>query len=130
MFTEEHTTSVSASAVGMEFMSVLSAGVAPLSMSALNPPMKYAHGFCCGVEGAGVFDVVVFAAGSGDDSDGCDGDAFVYDGDAQLGFDSFAHTHQVFSAGGDFVVDFLAGYRAVGVGAVEQGDAHGDGADI
>ena len=41
MFTEEHTTSVSASAVGMEFMSVLSAGVAPLSMSALNPPMKF-----------------------------------------------------------------------------------------
>ena len=31
---------------------------------------------------------------------------------------------------GDLVVNLAAGYFAVGVGAVEQGDAHGDGANV
>ena len=30
----------------------------------------------------------------------------------------------------DFVVDFLAGGLGIGVSAVQQGDAHGDGADV
>ena len=41
IFTDEHTTSVSASAAGIESMSTLSEGVAPLSISALNPPIKF-----------------------------------------------------------------------------------------
>ena len=90
------------------------------------------HADClgCRVEGAGEFYVVLIAGGACHQRDGGDGDALVDNRDAELGLDAFADADEVRCATGDLVVDFAAGYFAVGVGAVEQGDAHGDGANV
>ena len=69
-------------------------------------------------------------AGPGNHGDGGDGDALVDNGDAVLPGDVLAGFHQVLGVAADFVVDLLAGLVHIGVDAVQQGDAHGDGADI
>ena len=119
MSTEEQTTSVSASARGMERISFVSEG----------------HAFVD--EGTEATDEVhsdCLAAASG-----CgrilrsprhwrrlppvrwgDGDALVDNWDAELSFDTFADADKVCGTAGDLVVNFAAGYFAVGVGAVEQ----------
>ena len=90
------------------------------------------HADCFGscVEGASEFYVVFIVGGACHQRDGCDGDTLVDNRDAELSFDTFADTDEVCSAAGDFVVDFAAGYLAVRVGAVEQGDTHSDGANV
>ena len=90
----------------------------------------HAHGFGRRVEGAGELHVVLVIGCTGHQRDGGDGDALVDNRDAELGLDAFADAHEVCRAGGDLLVNLAAGYFAVGVGTVEQGDAHGDGADI
>ena len=69
-------------------------------------------------------------ASPGNHGDGGDGDALVDNGDAVLPGDVLAGFHQVLGVAADFVVDLLAGLVHIGVDAVQQGDAHGDGADI
>ena len=86
--------------------------------------------FGCCVKGAGEFYVVLVTGGACHQCDGGDGDTLVDNRDAELSFDTFADADEVCSAAGDFVVDFAAGYFAVGVGAVEQGDTHSDGANV
>ena len=90
----------------------------------------HAHSLGRCVEGASELHVVLVLGCTGHQCDGGDGDALVDNRDTELGFDAFADTHEVGRAGSNLLVDFAAGYFAVGVGAVEQGDAHGDGADI
>ena len=82
------------------------------------------------VEGAGELHVVLIVGGACHQCDGGDGDALVDNRDAEFGFDTFANADEVCRAAGDLVVNLAAGYFAVGVGAVEQGDAHGDGANV
>ena len=62
--------------------------------------------------------------------DGRDGDALVDDGDAQLRLDGAAHGHQALGAAADLVIDLLGAAGGVGIGAVPQRHAHGDGSDI
>ena len=82
------------------------------------------------VEGAGELHVVLIVGGACHQRDGGDGDALVDNRDAELSFDTFADADEVCGAAGDLVVDFAAGYLTVRVGAVEQGDTHGDGANV
>ena len=82
------------------------------------------------VEGAGELYIVLIAGGACHQCDGGDGDALVDNRDAEFGFDTFANADEVCRAAGDLVVNLAAGYFAVGVGTVEQGDAHGDGANV
>ena len=82
------------------------------------------------VEGTSELYIVLVAGGACHQRDGGDGDALVDDRDAELSFDTFADADEVCGAAGDLVVDFAAGYFTVRVGAVEQGDAHGDGANV
>ena len=90
----------------------------------------HAHGFCCGVECASILKIFAFSAGRRDHGNWGYGNALIHDRYAQLNFDTFTYAHQVFSAGGDFVVDFAACHIAVRVGTVQERDAHGNGADI
>jgi hypothetical protein len=62
--------------------------------------------------------------------DGGDGNALVDDGNAELPLNGLAGGHQLFGPAADFVVDLPAGGPGVGVAAVQQGDAHGNGADV
>src|SRR5699024_10229290 len=50
--------------------------------------------------------------------------------DAVLGCNRIDNRHQVFGAGDDLVVNLFAGFAAVRVDAVQQADAHCDGAHI
>ena len=82
------------------------------------------------VQRQGQGDEVLAFAGRAGDGDGRDGDALVDDGDAELALDIAAGLDQLFGAGADLVVDLVAAAAHVLVGAVQQGDAHGDGADV
>ena len=65
-----------------------------------------------------------------DHAHGGDADALVDDRHAQLAFQLAAHAHQIARHAGHFVIDGLRGF-AVGVFlAVQQADAHRDGADV
>ena len=61
---------------------------------------------------------------------GGDGDAFVDDGDAELPLNGLAGGHQVLGPAGDLVIDLLTGGLWIGIGAVQQGDAHGNGTHV
>ena len=82
------------------------------------------------VQGQGEGDVVLRAAGGGHQGHGGHGDPLIDDGDAELPLDGFAGGHQLFRAAGDLLVDLGAGGLGVGVAAGEEGDPHGDGADV
>ena len=58
------------------------------------------------------------------------GDALVYNGNAVFPFDGAAGFHQFFRPPTDFVVHPPGAFPGGGVGAVPEGDAHGDGADV
>ena len=89
-----------------------------------------AHGLGSPVQGGGEGDVVAALAGSGHQRDRGHRDSLVDNGDAELPLDILAGGDQVLGPAADLVVDLLAGGFGIGVGAVQQGDAHGDGADI
>ena len=89
-----------------------------------------AHLLAGGVEGLGKVHRVGVRAGAQQHGDGGDADALVDDGDAVLGADVLHSRNEPGGAGGDLVIDFFAGFPGVRVDAVQQADAHGDGAHV
>ena len=82
------------------------------------------------VHGHGEGDVAARLRRPGHKSHGGDGDAFVDDGDAELPLNGLAGGHQVLGPAGDLVIDLLTGGLWIGIGAVQQGDAHGNGTHV
>ena len=82
------------------------------------------------VQGQGKGHAVLRLAGPGHQGHGSDGNALVHDGDAELPLDVLAGLDQLLRIPGDLVVDLLTGPLRVRVTAAQQGDAHGDGADV
>lgn len=82
------------------------------------------------IQGFGVGHIVRVIAGPRNQRNGRHRDALVDDWNAKLSFDAFALGYQVFSHSGNFVINFAAGFFAVGVDAVHQRDPHGNGTDI
>ena len=62
--------------------------------------------------------------------DRSDGDTLIDDRDAVVAFDGLAGGNEVLGIGSDLAVDVVAGLVDIVRGAVEQRDAHGDGADV
>ena len=97
-------------------------------------PGQYIAGFIAGpgrpVQRQGEGHVVLRLAGACHQGHGGDGDALVDDGNAELPLDGLAGDHQFFCLTADLFIDLPAGGLGVGVGAVQQGDAHGNGADV
>ena len=89
-----------------------------------------AHLLAGGVEGLGKVHRVGIRAGTQQHGDGGDADALVDDGDAVLGADVLHSRNEPGGAGGDLVINFFAGFPGVRVDAVQQTDAHGDGAHV
>ena len=86
----------------------------------------------CLVKRVGDLDEVLarLAAAGADQRDRGDGDALVDDRDAVVAFDGLAGGNEVLGIGSDLAVDVVAGLVDIVRGAVEQRDAHGDGADV
>ena len=82
------------------------------------------------VHGHGKGHIALTLGGAGDQRHGCDRNALVDDGDAELPLDGLAGRHQPVRLPGDLLVDLPAGGLGVGIGAVQQGDAHRNGTDI
>ena len=82
------------------------------------------------VHGGGKGHIVLGAGRPGHQGHGGDRDAFVDDRDAELRLDIPAGAHQLVRRGGDLVVDLPAGGVGIRVAAVQQADAHGDGAHV
>ena len=82
------------------------------------------------VHGHGEGDVAARLRRPGHQGHGGDGDAFVDDGDAELPLNGLAGGHQVLGPAGDLVIDLLTGGLWIGIGAVQQGDAHGNGTHV
>ena len=80
-------------------------------------------GFCNGR-------IVLRAAGVRHDGDGCDGNALIDDGNAEIPLDIFARMDKIFRRAGDLVVNTLAEAVYILRGTVAQGNAHCNGADI
>src|SRR5699024_9924829 len=59
-----------------------------------------------------------------------DGDALVDDRNTQLGFDTLTHLNEVLSLSGYSVINSLAGLFHGGASTAQQGNTHGNGADI
>ena len=62
--------------------------------------------------------------------DRSDGDTLIDDRDAVVAFDGLAGGHEILGIRGDLVVDVLADLVDAVGGAVQQADAHGDGAHV
>ena len=73
---------------------------------------------------------ILRVAGTGHQRHGGDGDALIDDGDAELALDVVTRLHQMLGVAGDLVIDFIAAALGILTDAVQQGDAHGDGADV
>ena len=71
-----------------------------------------------------------FARACADQGNRGDGDALIDDRNAVVAFDGLAGGNEVLGIGGDLAVDVVAGLVDIVRGAVEQRDAHGDGADV
>ena len=82
------------------------------------------------VHGGGEGNIVGRAGRPRHQRHGGDGDTFVDDGNAELILNLPAGFHQLLGGGGDLVVNLPAGGVGVRVAAVQQADAHGDGADV
>ena len=91
-----------------------------------------AHFLARAIERMGDFHEVFrrFAGRSAHERDGSHGDALVDDGNAEFALDGFARCDQVAGARGDFGVDAVAKLVHVIACAVEQADAHGNGAHV
>ena len=82
------------------------------------------------IHGEGKGHKVLRVAGTGHQRHGGDGDALIDDGNAELALDVVPRLHQMLGVAGDLVIDFIAAALGILADAVQQGDAHGDGADI
>ncbi len=82
------------------------------------------------VQRRGERDIVLRLGGGRHQGDGGDGDALVHNGDPELPLDLFAGFHQALRAAGDLLVDLPAGSLRIRIRAGQQGDPHGNGADI
>ena len=90
----------------------------------------HAAGLARPVKGQGEGNVILRVAAARHQRHGGDGDALVDDGDAEFAFDIPARLHQLFRTAADFVVNFVTAALGILADAVQQGDAHGDGADV
>ena len=84
---------------------------------------------CRAVECASDVHGVSLDAG-GDEGDRGDGDALVDNRNAEFGLDALADLDELASAAGDVVVDGLGGGLHGGASAAQEGNAHGDGANV
>ena len=82
------------------------------------------------VHGVGKGNVVLRVAAAGHQRHGGHGDALVDDGNTELPLNLLARPHQMLRPTADLVIDFLAAALGILADAVQQGDTHGDGADI
>ena len=90
----------------------------------------YTHRFCGTVQCFGVFHRVCGGCTGKQHGNGGYANALVNDRDAVIGCDFFHHRNQTGGFCGDFVVNFFASLFGVGVGTIQQADAHGHGAYI
>ena len=90
----------------------------------------HAAGLARPVEGQGEGNVILRVAAARHQRHGGDGDALVDDGDTEFAFDIPARLHQLFRTAADLVVNFVTAALGILADAVQQGDAHGDGADV
>ena len=89
-----------------------------------------AHLFAGSVQCLGKIHGVRVRAGTQQHGNGGHADPLVDDGDAILGADVLHRRHQIGRLGGDLIVNFLAGLFGIRVDAVQQADAHGNGAHV
>ena len=82
------------------------------------------------IHGQGKGHKVLCSTAGGNQSHGGDGNAFVDNRDAELAFNILAGFYQIFSVTGDLVINLVAAALRILADAVQQGDAHGDGADV
>ena len=82
------------------------------------------------VQGVGIGNVALRSAARRHQGDGRHGNPLVHDGDAEFRLQLLPGLHQISGQTADLVIDLLAAAVDVGVRAVQQGDAHGDGADV
>ena len=82
------------------------------------------------VERFGIRHIGLRARARRDEGDGRDGHALIDDGDAELGLNVLARAHEIAREAADLVVHLCAAAVDIRVRAVEQGDAHRDGADV
>ena len=88
------------------------------------------HGLGRAVQRFGVLHGVGVGRGTQQHRNGRDADALVDDGDAVFGADAVHDGDQIARQTGDLVVDFLARLVRIRVDAVQQADAHCDGAHV
>ena len=74
--------------------------------------------------------IVLRLAGSGHQSHGGHGDPLVHNGDPEFMLDVLAGLDQLFRIPGDFLVDLVTGLLRIGIAAAQEGNTHGDGADV
>ena len=110
--------------------SVVSGAKALVDQSGVAADEVDAHGVSGFVQGLGEADGGRGGACSGDHGDGGDGDPLVDDGNAVLPGNVLAGLYQILGIAADLVIDLLGCPVRIGIDAVQQGDAHGDGADV
>ena len=88
------------------------------------------HLLCRSVEGVGYLDGILVGACRRDHRRRCDGNSFIDDGNAVLGFYLLAGSDEISGIPADLVVDFAAHPVDVAVGAVQQADSHCNGAYV
>ena len=86
--------------------------------------------FAGSVQGLGKVHRVCIRAGAQQHGNGGNADALIDDGDTIFRADVLHGGHQIGRPGGDLAVSLLTGFAGVRVDAVQQADAHGDGAHI
>ena len=82
------------------------------------------------VHGNGEGDVVLGLGGPGHQGHGRDRDALVHNGNAILPLNILAGGDETVGIAGDLIIDLPAGGFGIGIGAVQKGDPHGDGAYV
>ena len=84
----------------------------------------------CLVHGNGQRHIGVRPAGIAYNGNRCYGNTLIDDRNAKLPLDLLAHFHQILCTADDLFIDLPGAGFHILMGAVQQGDAHSDGADI
>ena len=85
---------------------------------------------CCLVHGDSQGHIGVGIAGIAHNGNGGDRNTLIDDRNTKLPFDLLAYLHQVLRPAGDLVIDPLGASLHILMGAIQQADTHGDGADV